>query len=96
MTTHHSPLYHSTTHPNGPQITHRGLRPQPKKGRRGEDEKKLQITKKMAAIIGYVKCSLKRVFQDATKKFLQKKQEIERLYYRFHGFFLKIVSMRCC
>jgi len=53
------------------------------KGRRGEDEKKLQITKKMAVILEYLKCFLKEDFQDVTKKFLPKKQEIERLYHRF-------------
>jgi len=52
------------------------------KGRRGEDEKKLQITKKMAVILEYLKCFLKEDFQDVTKKFLPKKQEIERLYHR--------------
>jgi len=29
-----------------------------------------------------MKCFLKEVFQDATKKILPKKQEIKRLYYR--------------
>jgi hypothetical protein len=35
----------------------------------------------MAVILGYLKCFLKEDFQDVTKKFLPKKQEIERLYY---------------
>jgi len=38
---------------------------------------KPQNTKKMAVILGYLKCSLKEVFQDATKNFLLKKQQIE-------------------
>ena len=76
-----------------PQITHRGLRPQPKKGRSGEDEKILQITKKMAAILGYLKCFLKEDFQDVTKKFLPKKQEIERLYYREKSFLTSVSSV---
>jgi len=36
----------------------------------------------MAAILEYLKCFLKEDFQDVTKKFLPKKQEIERLYHK--------------
>ena len=36
----------------------------------------------MVVILGYLKCSLKKVFQDAIKKFLPKKQEVAILYHR--------------
>ena len=70
------------------------------KGRRVEDEKKITNYKKMAVIIGYLKCSLKKAFQDATKKFLQKKQEIGRYVIQIYTDYKKykkisVISVIC-